>query len=91
MAHLQTGLIASPSLSLDTTPLREQGWHISGDNKMAVGHVFWKFVTLLFVLGVIGSIATVVLFSIELVRVILSKDNTAVDYTPQDSTTSGKL
>ncbi len=53
-----------------------------------LGLIFWKFVTVLFVLGVIGSVATVVLFAIELARVALSKDETAENYVPQDSTNS---
>lgn len=50
-----------------------------------LGLIFWKFVTVLFVIGVIGSISTVLLFAFELVRVALSKDETAEDYAPQDS------
>jgi len=53
-----------------------------------VGLIFWKFVTVLFVLGVLGSITTVVLFALELLRVALSKDQTAEDYVPRDSTSS---
>ncbi len=55
---------------------------------MSVAHGFWHFITLLFTLGVVGSIVTVVLFAAELLRVALSKDSTAEDYAPQDSSTS---
>ncbi len=51
---------------------------------MTVGHGFWHVVTILFGLGVIGSIATVVLFAGELLRVALSKDETSEHYAPQD-------
>ncbi len=49
---------------------------------------FWTLITWAFAIGVVGSIATVVLFALELARVALSKDDTAQDYTPQDSTNS---
>ncbi len=53
-----------------------------------MGRYFWIALTWLFAIGVVGSITTVVLFALELARVALSKDNTAKDYTPQDSTNS---
>lgn len=52
---------------------------------MGFGQGFWLVVTWIFAIGVIGSIATVILFAIELVRVAFSKDNTAEDYAPQNA------
>lgn len=55
---------------------------------MDLGKLFWIAITWVFAIGVVGSVATVVLFAAELARVALSKDDTAQDYTPQDSTSS---
>ena len=55
---------------------------------MDFGKGFWTLISWLFAIGIAGSIATVVLFALELLRVALSKDNTAEDYTPQDSVNS---
>lgn len=57
-------------------------------SEMTAGHTFWHAVTVLFGLGVIGSLLTVVLFAGELLRVAMSKDETSENYTPGDSTTS---
>ena len=52
---------------------------------MEVCRAFWLVMTWIFAIGVIGSISTVVLFAIELVRVALSKDNTEETYNSKDT------